>query len=141
MFISYLIFAWSVFHFKYRVLILSLILSGSLSELPETFTLGIILLVRKNKTDKLHMIVRVLILKTFWWKTIIYFIQKKECLDKNNNKTGLYNYFMEGCPAHDMVAEIWGSWDGLLLITLMSQNSSRSWLGMMVEQNVDVVSV
>ena len=65
MFILYLIFVWrSVFHYNLRVLIVSVILAGSLLELPETFTLGIKLKVRKNKTEKLNVIVRVLIHKT-----------------------------------------------------------------------------
>ena len=50
--------------YNLRVLIVSLILSGSLSELPETFTLGIKLKLRKIQTEKLKMIVRVVIIKT-----------------------------------------------------------------------------
>ena len=62
--ISYLIFTHSVFHYNLRVLILSLILSGCLSELPETFTLGIKKKLRKIQTEKLKMIVRIVIIKT-----------------------------------------------------------------------------
>ena len=40
------------------------ILSGSLSELPETFTLGMKLKLRKIQTEKLKMIVRVVIIQT-----------------------------------------------------------------------------
>ena len=40
------------------------ILSGSLSELPKTFTLGIKLKLRKIKTEKLEIIIVVVILKT-----------------------------------------------------------------------------
>ena len=50
--------------YNLRVLIISAILSASLSELPETFTLGIKLRLRKIKTEKLKMIVRVVIIKT-----------------------------------------------------------------------------
>ena len=46
------------------VLIVSLILSGRVSELPKTFTLGIKLKLRKIQTEKLKMIVRVVIIKT-----------------------------------------------------------------------------
>ena len=52
-FILYLIFAWSVFHFNLSILIVSIILSGSLSELPKTFTLGIKSKLKKIKTEKL----------------------------------------------------------------------------------------
>ena len=53
-------------HVKYnlRVLIVSIIISGSLSELPETFTLGIKIKLRKIQTEKLKMIVRVVIIQT-----------------------------------------------------------------------------
>ena len=53
-------------HVKYnlRVLIVSIIISGSLSELPENFTLGIKMKLRKIQTEKLKMIVRVVIIKT-----------------------------------------------------------------------------
>ena len=50
--------------YNLKVLIVSMILSGSLSELPETFTLGIKLKLRKIQTEKLKMIVRVVIIKT-----------------------------------------------------------------------------
>ena len=50
--------------FNLRVLIVFLILSGSLSELLKTFTLGIKLKLRKIQTEKLKMIVRVVIIKT-----------------------------------------------------------------------------
>ena len=50
--------------YNIRVLIVSVILSASLSKLPETFTLGIKLRLRKIKTEKLKMIVRVVIIKT-----------------------------------------------------------------------------
>ena len=50
--------------YNIRVLIISVILSASVSELPETFTLGIKLKLRKIKTEKLKMIVRVVIIKT-----------------------------------------------------------------------------
>ena len=46
---------------------ISLIFVGSLSELPITFTLGIKLKLRKYKTEKLKLIVRVLILKTIFY--------------------------------------------------------------------------
>ena len=42
----------------------TLTLSGSLSEIPETFTLGIKLKLRKIQTENLKMIVRVVIIKT-----------------------------------------------------------------------------
>ena len=54
----------TIFHYNLRVLIVFLILSDSLSELPETFTLGIKLKLRKIQTEKLKMIVRVVIIKT-----------------------------------------------------------------------------
>ena len=50
--------------YNLKVLIVSLILSGSLSELSETFTLGIKLKLRKIKTEKLYIIVRIVKLKT-----------------------------------------------------------------------------
>ena len=52
-------------HIEYnlRVLIVSIILSGSLSELPETFTLGIKIKLRKIQTEKLKIIVRVIIIQ------------------------------------------------------------------------------
>ena len=50
--------------YNLRVLIVSAILSASLSELPETITLGIKLKLRKIQTEKLKMIVRVVIIKT-----------------------------------------------------------------------------
>ena len=50
--------------YNLRVLIVSLILSASPSELLETFTLGIKLKLRKIKTEKLEIIVRVVILQT-----------------------------------------------------------------------------
>ena len=50
--------------YNLRVLIISVILSASLSELPETFTLGIKLKLRKIQIEKLKMIVRVVIIKT-----------------------------------------------------------------------------
>ena len=50
--------------YNLRILIVSLILSGSPSELPETFTLGIKLKFRKIKTEKLETIIVVVILKT-----------------------------------------------------------------------------
>ena len=49
--------------YNLRVLIVSLILSASLSELPETFTLGIKIKLRKIQTEKLKMIVRVVIIQ------------------------------------------------------------------------------
>ena len=55
---------WSVFHNNLRVLIVSLILSVSLLELHKTFTLGIKLKLKKIQTEKLKMIVRVVIIKT-----------------------------------------------------------------------------
>ena len=58
----YLIFACSLQ--KLRVLIVFVILSASLLGLPETFTLGIKLKLRKIQTEKLKMIVRVVIIKT-----------------------------------------------------------------------------
>ena len=50
--------------YNLRVLIIFLILSASLSELLETFTLGSKLKLRKIQTEKLNMIVRVVIIKT-----------------------------------------------------------------------------
>ena len=47
-----------------KVLIVSIILSGKISELPETFTLGIELELRKIQTEKLKLIVRVVIIHT-----------------------------------------------------------------------------
>ena len=46
-----------------RVLLVYVIFSASLSELPETFTLGIKFKLRKIKTEKLKMIVIVVIIK------------------------------------------------------------------------------
>ena len=43
--------------YNLRVLTVSLILSGSLSELPETFTLRFKLKLRKIKTEKIEIIV------------------------------------------------------------------------------------
>ena len=63
-FISNLSFAWSVFDNNLMVLLVSFILSFSLSELPETFTLRIKSKFRKIKTEKLELIVVVVILKT-----------------------------------------------------------------------------
>ena len=51
-------------HYNLRVLIVSIIISGSLSELPETFTLGFKIKLRKIQTEKLKMIVRVVIIQT-----------------------------------------------------------------------------
>ena len=48
--------------YNLRVLTVSVILSASLSELPETFRLGVKLKLRKIKTEKLKMIVRVVII-------------------------------------------------------------------------------
>ena len=48
----------------FKALIVSAILSASLSELSETFMLGIKLKLRKIKTEKLEIIVRVVIHKT-----------------------------------------------------------------------------
>ena len=62
--------------YNLRVLIVSVILSDSLSELPKTFTIGIKLKLRKIKTKKLKMIVKVLILKTCWHNTILYAMWK-----------------------------------------------------------------
>ena len=64
--------------YNLRVLIVSVILSASLSELPETFTLVIKLNLWKIKAEKLKMIVFVLIEK-------IYI--KKFSLNKSNNRT------------------------------------------------------
>ena len=50
--------------YNLRVILVYLIFVGSLSELPETFTLGIKLKLRKIQTEKLKMIVRVVIIKT-----------------------------------------------------------------------------
>ena len=50
--------------YNLRVLIVLVILSASLSDLLETFTLGIKLKLRKIKTEKLKMIVRVVIIQT-----------------------------------------------------------------------------
>ena len=50
--------------YNFRVLIVSVILFAILSELPETFTLGIRLKLRKIQTERLEIIVRVVILKT-----------------------------------------------------------------------------
>ena len=58
--------------YNLRVLIVSLILSGKLLEIPETFTLGIQLKLRKYKTEKLKVIVRVFIPKHVYGKQ--YFI-------------------------------------------------------------------
>ena len=51
-------------HVKYnlRVLFVTIIISGSLSELPETFTLGIKIKLRKIQPEKLKMIVRVVLI-------------------------------------------------------------------------------
>ena len=50
--------------YNLRVLVVSLIFVGSLSELPETLTIGIKFKLRKIKTEKLEIIVRVVKLKT-----------------------------------------------------------------------------
>ena len=52
-------------HVKYnlRVLIVTIIISGILSELPETFILGIKKNLRKIQTEKLKMAVRVSIIQ------------------------------------------------------------------------------
>ena len=52
--------------YNLRVLIITItiILSGSLSKLPKTFTLGIKLKLRNVQTEKLKMIVRVVIIQT-----------------------------------------------------------------------------
>ena len=51
--------------YNLRVLIVYVILSASISKLPENFTLGIKLKLRKIKTEKLKMIVRVVIIQTY----------------------------------------------------------------------------
>ena len=61
MFISYLIFACRV---QGRVLSVYILVSGSLFELPETFTLGIKLELRKIQSEKLRMIVIVVIIQS-----------------------------------------------------------------------------
>ena len=49
--------------YNHRVLVVSVIHSARISELPETFTLGIKLKFRKIQTEKLKMIVRVVIIE------------------------------------------------------------------------------
>ena len=48
--------------YNLRVLVVSLIFVGSLSELPKTFTLGIKLKLRHVQTEKLKIIVSVVII-------------------------------------------------------------------------------
>ena len=52
---------------------LSLTHCDSLSELPETFRIGIKLKLRKIKTEKLKMIVRVVIIKTLTENHILFY--------------------------------------------------------------------
>ena len=62
--------------YNLSVLIVSVILSGSLSELPETFTLGIKLKLRNVQTEKLKMIVIVVIFKHVDGKPYFIYVSK-----------------------------------------------------------------